>query len=109
MLTHRYLGAVSNRRVAHAIVDAAEHGDATRAVSVTNWVMTRLNGLAPSAMTRVLSLVNRLLPPPLENEATGLTEGMEVVRSASPDRINKLAATALEDAVEFRPAGVPRG
>ncbi|HEY0132564.1 MAG TPA: SDR family NAD(P)-dependent oxidoreductase, partial [Nannocystis sp.] len=53
------LTATRTERAARAIVDAAEYGDAARAISLDSWLGARTHGLAPGLVSRLLARVER--------------------------------------------------
>jgi short-subunit dehydrogenase len=78
----------SATRAARAIVRAAEHGRPELVFTPAAKVATRLYGLAPATMTRLLGLTSRLLP--------GVSTSPEhnVQGAAIAERQNRLLATA---------------
>jgi NAD(P)-dependent dehydrogenase (short-subunit alcohol dehydrogenase family) len=90
MLTSPW-SAISTERAARAIVDAAEYGDAARAVSLGAWLATRAHGLAPGLTTRLLARVDRLMPPPAPpGQSSSMRLGAEVVADSTDSRIHAL-------------------
>ncbi|MGE3539762.1 MAG: SDR family NAD(P)-dependent oxidoreductase [Candidatus Tectimicrobiota bacterium] len=54
--------AMHAERAARQIVQATQRGSATRILSLPAQILERLHGVCPGTTTRLLSLVNRLLP-----------------------------------------------
>lgn len=103
-LTSR-LTAASADRTARVVVDAAEHGDPERAVSVMSWLSARALGLAPNLMTRLLALTDRGLPPPGQpGQTSKMRLGYEVLATSRDERVHALAAAALADERRYLPA-----
>lgn len=100
--------AASAERTARVVADAAEHGDAQRAVSVMSWLAARAQGLAPNLMTRVFSFVDRQLPPPAPpGQTTRMRLGREVLADSRDERVQALGAAAQADERRYQPTSRP--
>ncbi|HEU4412372.1 MAG TPA: SDR family oxidoreductase [Polyangiaceae bacterium] len=100
------LTAIDARRAARAVVDAAEYGDPERAVSLSSWLLARLQGLLPGTTTRVLALVDRAMPQPPALPAGPWLPGAEVQAQSDEPALKALAQTAQAHAAQYRPLGV---
>lgn len=92
-------------RAARAVVDAAEFGDAQRAVSPQSWLMQRAHGLMPNVTTALLALVDKTLPrsPASPGETSPMRLGVEVVAESASPRVRALAAAVREDESRYLP------
>ena len=97
--------AASADRTARVVVDAAEHGDPERAVSLSSWLGARAQGLAPNLMNRALAFVDRRLPPPGPPGHTAKMHlGAEVLASSQDEKVQALGAAARADERDYLPA-----
>lgn len=102
-LTSR-LVATGADRTARVVVDAAEHGDPERAVSLWCWLAIRAHGLLPNLTASTLALADRQLPPPAHPGLTsGTTLGMDLLRKTQDAELQALGATARSDAKRYEP------
>lgn len=104
VLTSR-LATTTADRTARAAVDAAEHGDPERAISALSWFGTRVQGLAPNLMTRVLRVLERWQPSlGAPGEKSKMRLGHEVVAGSTDPRVQALAAAARSDEERYLPS-----
>jgi short-subunit dehydrogenase len=76
--------SMSAERAARKILDAARHGDAEVVLSVPAKLAATLHGVAPGLTSRLMGLVNRVLPRPGgigRNRATGAASNSFLTRS----------------------------
>ncbi|HZP88797.1 MAG TPA: SDR family NAD(P)-dependent oxidoreductase [Burkholderiales bacterium] len=94
-------------RTAKAVVEAAQHGDAERDVSFFSWFSARAQGLAPTLMSGVMRIINRMLPEPAAAPyKSGMRRGGEILESSYDDSIAALGALTRNQARAYRPAEV---
>jgi len=97
--------ATRAERTARVAADAAEHGDAQRAVSAVSWLSARAQGLAPNLMARLFSFVDRKLPPSAPpGQTTKMRLGREVLASSQNARVQALGAAARADERRYQPS-----
>lgn len=98
------LTSTTAERTARVVVDAVEHGDRERHVTVSCWLLSRLHGAFPTWMARALALVDRLMPPPA---AAGQTERMQLgsvlVQSTDDVCVRELAERVRKDEARYLP------
>lgn len=96
--------ATSTERAARAVVSAARHGDTERTVSFSSWLASRAYGSAPGLMSRLMSVVDRGLPPTAApGVTTAMSLGADVVAASSDPRLHALAADSRRDARRISP------
>lgn len=101
--------ATSTERAARTVVSAARYGDTERTVSPMSWLSSRTYGMAPNLMSRVLSMVDRGLPPPsLPGHRTPMRLGAEVARDSRDERVRELAERSMRDERAYVPDGQPQ-
>lgn len=94
--------ATSARRTARVIVDAAEHGDFERSVSVACWFATRAHGLAPNLMGRALAWMERGLPEAASpGHASEMELGQSVLARTHDEELQRLGARARVHAQRY--------
>jgi NAD(P)-dependent dehydrogenase (short-subunit alcohol dehydrogenase family) len=102
-LTSRWT-ATETRRAARTIVEAARYGDAERAVSPSSWLASRAYGLAPNLSSRMLSKIDRALPPPSRPyERTRMQLGAQVATWSQDARVAALASSSADLDRRFAP------
>jgi NAD(P)-dependent dehydrogenase (short-subunit alcohol dehydrogenase family) len=98
--------ASSTDHAARIVVDAAIHGDRQRTISLTAWLATRAQGLAPAWMTRVWTRFDRLLPPPgPPGQTSKMHLGAEIVADSADPEVHARGEAARNDARRYRPPG----
>ncbi|HEU0033482.1 MAG TPA: SDR family oxidoreductase [Kofleriaceae bacterium] len=83
--------SMSADRAARQIIDALVHGDPEVTLSIQAKLATRLHGLVPGAVQRLLGLVNRVLPKP---------GGIGPASAAGRDSRTPLASSVLTASTE---------
>ena len=69
-----------------------------------SWLAQRLQGMAPSFMTRVWSLADRKLPRPAPpNTTSGMRLGADVLADSTDPEVQALGAAARADARRYHP------
>lgn len=104
VLTSR-LATITAGRTARAVVDAAEHGDPERSISLPCWLATRASGLAPNLAIRVLRILERYQPDPgAPGETSRMRSGHAVVEGSQDPRVHALAEAARADERRYLPS-----
>lgn len=89
-------GSISAERAAREIVAATRRGSAERILSIPASLLARLNGLAPSTTTHLLTLLNNaVLPPPSDTPGSDTISPGKDAEPAVPLRPAFDAATGL--------------
>ncbi|MCU0493081.1 MAG: SDR family oxidoreductase [Chloroflexaceae bacterium] len=85
------------RRAARQIVDACRRGDPQLTITIQAQILARLNALFPDLMAANLSLMNRLLPRPDEEQGDEMKMGFESKSPLVPSVLTTLADEAAKD------------
>jgi len=96
-------------RAAHAVIDAARHGDVERTASIVSWLSARAQGLAPGAMVRIMRLIDRLLPAtPVHALGSHARLGSDIAHESGMRGVQSLRTSMQRQSRRYRPAGAGR-
>jgi NAD(P)-dependent dehydrogenase (short-subunit alcohol dehydrogenase family) len=98
--------AISARRAARRIVAATRRREAEVTLTVQAKLLRALQGVAPGAVQRILSLVNRALPDAAP-EQTAEARGMELSTPLSPSALTALMNHAARDTHQYEGTARP--
>jgi NAD(P)-dependent dehydrogenase (short-subunit alcohol dehydrogenase family) len=94
------LMSIKLERAARQIVEACRRGRPQLIITSQARLAVALNGLFPGTMSRLMSLIDRLLPKPVGNSPAAVT-GWESSSKWTPSLLTKLADDAIEGNNEF--------
>jgi NAD(P)-dependent dehydrogenase (short-subunit alcohol dehydrogenase family) len=86
--------SINARRAARRIIEACRRGKPVAFVSVPSRLAVLMDGIAPSAMARLMAAVNRILPGPAEDRADESFTGLESQTKWSPSLLTRLTDQA---------------
>src|SRR5262245_24403368 len=86
--------SIDAQRAARQIIDACRHGDPELVITPAARLAVLMNGLSPSAMARLMTVVNWMLPQANDQGGDRPRSGWQSVSSAAPSRLTVLADRA---------------
>lgn len=86
--------SIDAQRAARQIIDACRHGDPALLITPAARLAVLMNGLSPSAMARVMTVFNWMLPEANDRGGDQPRSGWQSVSRAAPSRLTVLADRA---------------
>jgi NAD(P)-dependent dehydrogenase (short-subunit alcohol dehydrogenase family) len=86
--------SIDARRAARQIVDACRYGDPELVITPAARLAVVMKALSPGTMTRLMALVNRILPSAGQHEDDEPRAGWQSISRAAPSRLTTLADRA---------------
>jgi NAD(P)-dependent dehydrogenase (short-subunit alcohol dehydrogenase family) len=86
--------SIDARRAARQIVEACRHGDPALLITPVARAAVLLNAVSPALTARLMSAINRLLPPATTVEGDEARTGWQSVSAFAPSRLTRLADRA---------------
>jgi NAD(P)-dependent dehydrogenase (short-subunit alcohol dehydrogenase family) len=90
------VATIDARRAAAQVIEACRYGDAELIISAPAKVAVMANALMPDSMAMVMSLGNRVLPPPTDGGATAHS-GWQSLSNWAPSRLTTLSDRAAAE------------
>jgi len=90
------LVAINADRAAAKIIDACRHGDAELTITPQAKIAAAAHGVAPGLITRLMTIVNWLLPAPAGPEGNRAKEGRESETKLTRSPLTALTRKAAE-------------
>jgi NAD(P)-dependent dehydrogenase (short-subunit alcohol dehydrogenase family) len=105
MMSNVPIMSTTARAVARVVADAAQHGDAERAVTAFSWLVSRAHGLSPNAMSAIFKVYSRLLPSVSGSGSTTQTRlGHDLVESSEDRKVRALGTVSRFEARRYAPS-----
>jgi len=86
--------SIDAQRAARQIIDACRHGDPGLVITPAARLAVLMNGLSPSTMARLMTMVNWMLPEANDRGGDQPRSGWQSVSRAAPSRLTVLADRA---------------
>jgi len=86
--------SIAAQRAARQIIDACRHGDAELVITPAARLAVLMNGLSPSMMATLMTVVNSMLPEANDRGGNQPRSGWQSVSPAAPSRLTVLADRA---------------
>ena len=97
------LASIDAKRAAAQIVDACRYGDAELVITVPAKLAVIANAVMPEGMALMMSIGNRLLPPPAPGEGTEAHSGWQSLSDWAPSKLTTLTERAAAENNELPP------
>jgi NAD(P)-dependent dehydrogenase (short-subunit alcohol dehydrogenase family) len=91
------VATIDARRAAAQVIDACRYGDAELVISIPAKVAVMANALMPESMATVMSLGNRILPPPGDAGDASAHSGWQSLSDWAPSRLTTLSDRAAAE------------
>jgi hypothetical protein len=88
------VATIDARRAAAQVVDACRHGDAELVISVPAKLAVIANALVPETVALMMSIGNRLLPPPAAEADKSAHSGWQSLSDWAPSKLTTLTDRA---------------